>query len=160
MLVELPNLWIILLNVVGIPTVHLLIAWWSTHLKAEYFSPHSPFFKCRRWEQGGKIYEQLFRVRDWKDRLPDGAAWFSGFAKSSLQSRQQDYLREFASETCRGEFSHWLQGLAILSFIAWNPFPASLVIVLYAILSNLPCIISQRHTRCRLARVTQSLKKR
>ena len=60
--------------------------------------------------------------------------------------------QKFLIETCRGEFSHWAQTLLIITFITWNPFPANLIIVTYAILSNLPCIISQRHIRCRLVK--------
>lgn len=150
MLVELPALWIVVLNVLGIPLAHLLLAWWSTRLPRQRFQPDTFLYRPRGWEQGGKFYQKVFRVRSWKDRLPDGASWFSGFAKGSLTSRDPDYLREFQIETCRGEFSHWMQSLVISTFIIWNPFPACLVIIAWALLSNLPCIISQRHTRARL----------
>lgn len=153
MLVELPPLWIALCNVFGIPVAHLLVAWWSTRLPSARFQPHSFLYRKRGWEKDGLTYEQLFHVRKWKDRLPDGAAWLSGFAKSSLQSRDPEYLREFQIETRRGEFSHWIQMLVISAFIIWNPFPANLIILVYALLSNLPCIISQRHTRHRLERL-------
>lgn len=154
MFLELPSLWIALLNIIGIPSVHLLIAWWSTRLPSHLFRVDSFVFRARAWERGGKTYEKLFQVRKWKDRLPDGASWFSGFSKSSLQSRDRGYLQAFRLETCRGEFSHWLQMLVISAFLIWNPFPANLIILAYALLSNLPCIISQRHTRARLTKVT------
>ncbi len=153
MFIELPALAIVLLNVIGIPVSHLLIAWRTTRLASERFQPQSPLFRIRTWEKHGTFYERFFRVRAWKDKLPDGASWFSGFAKGSLQSRDQAYLTDFRIETCRGEFSHWVQMTAILLFVIWNPYPANTVIIVYAILSNLPCLVSQRHTRARLNKV-------
>ena len=123
MFLELPPLWIVLLNVIGIPSVHLLIAWWSTRLPAQRFQTNSFLYQSRAWENDGKTYERLFRVRQWKDRIPDGASWFSGFAKNSLQSRDSEYLKEFQVETCRGEFSHWIQMLVISFFIILEPLP-------------------------------------
>lgn len=107
-------------------------------------------FRTRRWERGGAIYGNMFFMRKWKSLLPDGGAWFGGFAKSRLKSRDVAYLQRFQIETCRGEFAHWLQLGLILCFILWTPWPFSLVIVLYGFLSNLPCIMNLRHTRARL----------
>lgn len=146
MWIELPNLWIALLNGIGIPAAHLLIAWGSTRI---------PFalFRTSRGPLPGdsvRIYERLFLVRRWKDLLPDAAPWFGGMPKARLQSADTTYLDTFAAETRRGEFSHWLQMLVISAFILWTPFPAALVIIGWAILSNLPCILSLRHTRLRI----------
>lgn len=153
MWIELPAIWIVVLNVLGIPVVHMLVAWWSTRLSLKRFRPSAPFYRLRKWEGGGRFYERVLLVRAWKDRLPDAGPWFSGFSKGGLKSRDRAYLEEFNQETCRGEFSHWMQTVVILVFLIWNPYPANLVIFCYAFLSNLPCIISQRHTRCRLEKV-------
>lgn len=152
MFINLPAWGIVLLNVLGIPLAHLSFAWLTTKLPSSFFNPTSRLYRTRTWEKEGEVYQKWFRVRRWKDRLPDGASWLSGFAKGSLQSRDADYLRQFQRETCRGEFSHWVQMLVIASFLIWNPFPANLIIITYAILSNLPCIISQRNSRPRLER--------
>jgi glycosyl-4,4'-diaponeurosporenoate acyltransferase len=152
MFIELTPWAIALLNIIAIPVAHLAIAWWSTRLSSSHFRPSSFLFRSRKWERQGEGYQRLFRVRAWKDSLPDGAAWLSGFAKGSLRSRDPEYLRQFRVETCRGEFSHWLQMIVISVFVVWNPFPANFVIWGYAFLSNAPCIISQRHTRARLSR--------
>lgn len=151
MWIELSPWVIVALNVLGIPLVHIAISWWSLRLPLADFQPNNFFYQIRSGEVA--CYERLFRVRSWKDRLPDAGPWFSGFSKSTLQQRSRSYLTEFSLETCRGEFAHWIQLLLISLFIVWNPFPANLVIVGYAILSNLPCLISQRHTRGRLRRV-------
>ena len=153
MWIELPALWIVVLNCLGIPAAHLLNGWWSTLLPARFFPPESMLYRSRSWERGGEVYIRLFRVRGWKHLLPDAAPWFRGFAKGQLASRDPSYLRTFVVETCRGEFSHWVQIAVIAAFIAWNPWPANLVIIAYSLLANLPCIVNLRHTRARMRRV-------
>ena len=72
--------------------------------------------------------------------------------------RDPAYLREFADENCRGEAAHYAQIPAVLLVLAWNPWPvAAGVIIVYALLSNLPCIVVQRHTRLRLKRLLAHL---
>ena len=153
MWIELPALWIIVINCLGIPAVHLLVAWWSTRLPARHFRPGSMLFRPRGWECGGSLYARLFRVRSWNRLLPDAAPWFGGVAKAKIKSRDPGYFRTFAVETCRGEFSHWLQLLVIAGFIAWNPYPFNLVIIGWSLLSNLPCIVNLRYTRLRMLKI-------
>ncbi len=150
MWIELPNLWIAILNCLGIPAAHLLVSWWASALPSSRFHPDSLLFRHRLWERGGSFYQKVFRVRSWKHRLPDAATWFGGIAKRRLESTGRRYLETFAIETCRGEFAHWLQILVISGFILWTPWPYSPVIIAYALLSNLPCVINLRHTRIRL----------
>lgn len=147
MWIELPNLWIAVLNALGIPLAHLAIAWSSNKLPASWFD-----FPAQS-KSNGNIYKRLFGVRLWKDFLPDGAAWLNGFTKAKLRSSDPDYLYTFLKETRRGELSHWLQWIAISLFILWTPSPYHLIILGYAAISNLPCIINLRYTRIRLARV-------
>ncbi len=93
-------------------------------------------------------------MRSWKRLLPDGAPWLGGFAKAGLQRRDRDYLETFRTESCRGEAAHLAQIPGVLATLAWNPWPvAASVIVVYALLSNLPCMIVQRYTRLRLNRL-------
>lgn len=154
MLVDLEPGWIVTLNVVTIPLIHLLIAWVFTRLPRRWFKPEGWLFRERYWERGGRLYEAVLHVRGWKKWLPDGAPWLRGFAKRNLRKRDEHYLETFRAETCRGESAHLAQIPGILGVLAWNPWPwAALAIVLYALLSNLPCMIVQRHTRHRMGRV-------
>jgi len=161
MWIELPNLWIALFNTLGIPIVHLAIAWWSHRRAVSGFDPGSLFFRPQPWETAGVIYRKVFLVPKWKGALPDAASWVSGFAKAKLKSREPEYLRRFIIETCRGEQSHWVQMVAVSAFIIWTPFPYALIILFYAALSNLPCILNLRFTRARLVSVlgAQGMKK-
>ena len=146
MLFDLSNFTITLLNCLGIPFVHLAIAWACEQLKDKVFIrpiPDAP-------PEPGHFYEKYFLIRRWKHLLPDGAPWFNGFPKKKLQSTEPDYLRKFILETRRGEFSHWVQWLLITGFVVWNPFPANLVIIMYAAITNVPCLVNLRHSRQRL----------
>ena len=155
-MIDLPIWGVIVANCVGIPAVHLLLAWFALRLPQSHFDPESFWYREHRWERGGVTYQQLFRVRNWKRLLPDGAAWLKGMGKANLASTDVTYLRSFLAETCRGEWSHWMQMIAISGFVVWNPWPANLVIVVYAVVSNLPCIVNLRHVRVRMRRVAES----
>ena len=152
MLIELSNPLIAVANIVCIPLVHILVAKLTNSLPLSLFhtkkSPAAPAPHSSGW-----IYEKLFFIRTWKDSLPDGGAWLNGFSKAKLAARSSSYLREFIQETRRGEFSHYLQALLILICLLWTPSPGSVIILLYAVLSNLPCILNQRYTRNRMQRV-------
>tara|TARA_B100000941_G_scaffold286204_1_gene259377 strand:+ start:1068 stop:1571 length:504 start_codon:yes stop_codon:yes gene_type:complete len=160
MLLEFPNAVIVVLNVTVIPICHVLPSWFLTRMTETRFDPESWLFRARRWEMQGRVYERLLVVRRWKDLLPDGAPWLGGFAKRSLVSRDVEYVCRFRLETCRGELAHHLQIPCVLIVLLWNPWPvAALTITGYALISNVPCIVAQRHTRHRLSRLLMGLQK-
>lgn len=148
MFIELPNIWIILGNVILIPTAHLFLSWLSIKLPSQWFLPPS----SRQAPASLSLYEKCFHIKKWKKLLPDAAPLFEGFSKKHLVSTNRPYLLQFAAECRRGQFSHWAQWLVISSFIVWNPWPANLVILLYAAVSNLPCILNLRYTELRIYR--------
>ena len=152
MWLELSHLWVAVLNTAGIPAAHFGLSWLFTRLPGSCFRPGSVPF--RRWPgESTGLYDGIFRVRSWKHHLPDAAAWFGGFAKRKLRSRDEAYLRRFRVETCRGEAAHWAQWIVISTFVIWTPWPWALILPVYAALSNLPCIVLQRHNRLRLDQV-------
>lgn len=161
MWLELSNLWIVILNALGIPAIHLGISWWFTKLDRDRFHPDSWLYRERSWEAGGRIYQTLFQIRRWKHLLPDAAPWFDGFAKGKLGDKNPVYLRAFIAETCRGEAAHYAQIPGILLTLIWNPWPvAAIVMIVYAFASNLPCLLLQRFTRARLRGLLEDLGKK
>lgn len=153
MIFDLPNILIVILNVLGIPITHFAIAWLTTQLPDYYFQIKQPFNSKEFSNPINPIYEKVLFIRLWKDKLPDAGPWLKGFSKGTLQLTSTVYLSKFIEETRRGELSHWLQLLFICSFITWNPWPANVVIILYSLLSNLPCIFNQRFTRQRMLKI-------
>lgn len=150
MLIELPIGWIIVLNVGGWLAIQMGLAWAFTRMPVAWFNPGTGF----TWERGGRFYESVFRIKAWKDWLPDAARWFGGgFAKGSLAGKQHDYLQRFVRETWRGELCHWLAVGCAPVFFLWNPWWGDIIILAYALLANLPCILAQRYNRSRFQRV-------
>jgi glycosyl-4,4'-diaponeurosporenoate acyltransferase len=144
----------VLVNVLGWLVVHLGVAWAVTQLDARRFDPRAWLFRERGRERAGQLYQRLFRIEAWKRLLPDGAALFRrGFRKKRLGNRSPEYLARFRVETCRSELAHWIVvGFAPLFFL-WNSPAVGLLMIAYALLANLPCILTQRYNRCRLNRV-------
>ena len=150
-------IWIVLLNVLGWPLIHFAVSKLAFRRALSSFDPRSALFRERSFEKGGRFYESLFRVKSWKRMLPDGAALLGqGFRKKNLRSRKREYLEEFYLETCRGEWAHWVTLAAAPVFFLWNPLWADLVMLTYALVANLPCILVQRYNRLTLARLIAS----
>jgi glycosyl-4,4'-diaponeurosporenoate acyltransferase len=107
----------------------------------------------RGFERGGALYVRVFRIRRWKHWLPEAGALFrGGYDKSRLPVRRADAYRRYAAETRRAELGHWLALAAGPAFFLWNPWPAGLLLQVYAIVANGPCILSQRYNRLRVQR--------
>jgi glycosyl-4,4'-diaponeurosporenoate acyltransferase len=145
--IELPWVWVAVLNVTLWPVMQLGWAWAFTRMPARWFQAPGP---CT-WEQGGVVYDRWFHVRRWKDRLPDGAAWFEGgVAKKKLSGRGAEALAVLMRETWRGELCHWAVLAMTPMFFLWNPWWANGVMIAYALVANLPCVIAQRYNRARI----------
>jgi glycosyl-4,4'-diaponeurosporenoate acyltransferase len=137
--IELPVVWIVILNVALWPLIQLALAWAFIRMPAEWFKPPVSF-------ESARFYEKYLGVRHWKDRLPDGGVWFGGgFAKSDMNTTDPAYLRRFIAETWRGELCHYCAFLFVPLFFLWNPWWADLIIMAYAIAANAPCIVAQRY---------------
>jgi len=152
--IRLPTLWTILLDIAAWFVIHMGVVLAMVSLPAERFDPRGWAFRPRAWERGGRLYERLFRVRAWKEMLPDGAdllRWRS-FRKRHFEQKTRDYLERFARETCRAESTHFLTMVWAPLFFLWNPVWVGWLMVAYALAENLPLILVQRYNRIRLER--------
>ena len=159
MLLHLPTLPTILLDIAIWMIIHVGVSYLMTHIPLSSFDTKVWLYKQRKWEKDGKIYVRIFRLKKWKKGLPDGAALFKkGFKKKHLRELDDVYLDNFIRETCRAELAHWTMFLLSPVFFIWNPWYVGIVMIIYAILVNLPCIIIQRYNRIRLKRVYSKLR--
>jgi glycosyl-4,4'-diaponeurosporenoate acyltransferase len=142
--------WTILLDFFAWFVIHMGISYSVTQFNPEVFDSKGWLFRERRWEKNGKIYETLFKVKFWKDWLPDAAPWFKGgFSKRKLVSLETDYLKRFIVETCRGETAHWIIFLCSPIFFFWNEAWVGGLMIGVGAGFNLPCLMAQRYNRFR-----------
>ena len=120
---------------------------------ATAFADDSWLYRLRAVERGGRLYERL-GIKRWKDRLPEAGALFTGgFSKRTVRTRDRDVLERFVVETRRAEWTHWTIMLATPVFIVWNWWWVELLMLVYALAANLPCLLVQRYNRARLTRL-------
>jgi glycosyl-4,4'-diaponeurosporenoate acyltransferase len=137
---------LIAVNAFGWLVLQLSIAAVATRIDSQNFSRDLFLYRTHSREIG--FYRKWLQIRRWKGLLPDGAPWVGGsFRKKRLLARDPAYLRQFIIETRRGEAAHWVMLACFPIFFLWNPPWAFIVIALYAIAANLPCIVVQRYNR-------------
>lgn len=154
MLLNLPATPTILLDITAWLIIHVGVSYLITHIPLDSFDSVFWLYKQKQWEKGGKIYMRIFRLKKWRKRLPDGAALFKkGFQKKHLKNLDAIYINDFIKETCRAELAHWIMILFSPMFFIWNIWWVGIVMIIYAMSANLPCIIIQRYNRIRLKRV-------
>jgi len=117
-------------------------------------SPRKGMFRPRPWENEGAVYQRVFRIKAWKPLLPDGAAVSrKGYRKRHMSDFSEPNLERFLEESCRAELAHWLAIPPFILFGAFMPLQALPFMLLYALLTNLPCIAAQRYNRPRIERI-------
>lgn len=149
----LPKLTAILLCFILWPILQVSAAIICTKLPDRFFKYSAFFYRSHHWEKDGKIYQTWFKVHRWKKHLPDGGALVKGgFKKKKLESLTKSSLNEFLLESCRAEMIHWLAILPFWIFGFFAPPVVILYMLLFAMVMNMPCIITQRYNRPRIIR--------
>jgi glycosyl-4,4'-diaponeurosporenoate acyltransferase len=156
-IIFLSTFWTVIIDIIAWFIIHMGVVLLMIRIPVEIFNPTGLFYRPRAWEMGGDLYQRIFRIKKWKERAPDGAALFKkrGFPKRRLKGQDEPYLRFFLLETCRAELTHWVIIVFAFPFFLWNRFYVGLIMILYALLENLPLIMVQRYNRLRLLRVIQ-----
>ncbi|MDP9071245.1 MAG: glycosyl-4,4'-diaponeurosporenoate acyltransferase [Actinomycetota bacterium] len=139
------------------------VAWAAVQVGAGYVVHRLPdhllqrdrwLFRERAVERGGGLYTETLRIRRWKHLLPEaGDVFAGGFDKSRLRRASGDHLERHLTETRRAELGHWLAVLATPLFVARNRRGLAVLMPVYALAVNGPCIAAQRYNRLRLSRV-------
>ena len=139
--------------------VPLLLAWVCLLLPDSLYDPKRLLWRTYAWERDGLFYERVFHIKHWKHLLPDGGGvWKShAYHKRTLSDYSEANLRRFLIESARGELTHWLGILPFWVFGLFTPPGVIWIMLVYALLINLPCIIAQRYNRPRILRLMQRL---
>ena len=154
MIFHLPSLWTIAIDFIVWLVIHVGVSMSVARIRPESFNPESWLYRERSWERDGRIYQAFLRVKTWKKLLPDGAAVSkSGFRKRHLGNPDTVYIRRFILETCRAELTHWVIFVFSVVFFIWNDWWIGMIMIAYALIVNIPCVVTQRYNRIRLRRV-------
>ena len=141
----------IIIIVIMVPLIQIMGALIATKTPQRILSVDRWLFKGRKWEQNGVVYKKIFKVHKWKKYLPDGAKYFKGdFEKKQMKSFDPEYIEKFLSESCRAELVHWLGMIPFIIFPFLFSLKIGLILIVYSLIVNLPCIITQRYNRPRL----------
>lgn len=142
---------IIAINSAGWATLQLALARAFVSVDPERFRDLRLY---RTSEREVQVYRAL-GIRRWKRWLPDGGVWVGSQLRKSLPPyHDADSLHTFEIETRRAELAHWGMILTLPLFLAFNPQRAWPVLMIYAGLSNFPCILAQRYNRYTIRRMT------
>ncbi|MEN6634678.1 MAG: hypothetical protein ABFC56_02375 [Clostridiaceae bacterium] len=133
-------------------TVPMLLAYLCLQIPDRFFEPTRFLWRAHRFERNGRLYERVFQIRRWKHRLPDGGGVWkkNSYKKRTLADYSEANLHKFLIETSRGELIHWLGILPFWVFGLFAPPVVIWIMLLYALIVNLPCILAQRYNRPRV----------
>ena len=153
--------WLLIVNIVAWLVIHFAISALCFNIPLRYFLKDMAFLRIAEWEGNGKMWNRLLFVKKWKRYLIDGSSIAKkSYNKSHLHGRSREDLMVFAAETKRAELTHWLLMMPAPLFFLWNPSWAGWIIITYALIANVPFIITQRYNRARIAAILGCLSSR
>ena len=157
-IIVLPTLLTIVIDILVWGILQLSIARLSLEFKDKFLS-NNRIFKVLKFEKDGEFYNQYFRIKLWKDKLPDGSKILkNSFSKQSFNAKDLDYLNKFLIEINRAEISHWLQILPAPLFFLFNVEWVGYFMIGYALIANIPFILAQRYNRARVIKIIENVK--
>ncbi len=154
MLIHLPLIWLIIINALAWYCIHMGVSSFFRKVPDKYYAKKKKWYRPFSWEDEGRIWQEVFRVKEWKDLVPEASSFVeAAYSKKSLKNTKPETIKKFIIETKRGEDVHWASMLPAPLFFLFNPPWAGGLIIVYALLSNVPFIIIQRYNRPRLERL-------
>lgn len=143
--------WLLFINIAAWLIFHFTISALCFKVPLHFFLKDLPFLRIAKWEGNGKLWNRLFSVKKWKNHLIEGSSIVKkSYNKSHLHGTNRENLIIFAAETKRAEITHWLLIVPAPLFFLWNPDWSGWINIGYALIANLPFIITQRYNRGRI----------
>lgn len=158
-LIELPIVLTIILDSILWLVIHLTGAKIATLIPNAFFEKPIPNeIKPKKFQMF--VLEHIFFVKRFKKFLPDGGAFFKGgFEKKHLKETNITYYKDFLRETRRAEWTHYLQMIPAPIFFLFNPIWVGYFMIGYAVLANMPCILTQKYNQIRFTNLIVRLEK-
>jgi glycosyl-4,4'-diaponeurosporenoate acyltransferase len=137
-----------------------LIGFVSAHLPKRVIQPERKIYRVRPWEKNGAIYQQWFKIKNWKWIAWDaGKVFQKDFSKDHVDTKDPKNLERWIIETCRAEWCHWVTFFLILPLFTFNPPGLMYFWFLYDTILNIVPIIIQRYNRPRLIHLLDCVKR-
>jgi glycosyl-4,4'-diaponeurosporenoate acyltransferase len=134
----------------------LIITYLSNRVTKSIYYYKAWLYKERAWERHGKFYDEKFRVKKWKKKVPElGDFVKSVFPKKYIKEYSEEYISMYLLESCKAELTHWVIILSTIFFMLWNELLVSVGVFLIAFILNIPFIIIQRYNRPRIIQIME-----
>jgi glycosyl-4,4'-diaponeurosporenoate acyltransferase len=127
------------------------------HLSDETLESFRRRMRPIRWEANGEIYQQLFRIRAWKDFVPETG---TQFRKNHMAGRDEGYLHRFILESVRAELCHAFALFLAVPLILNAETPVAEWAFFYCLFANVPFCMIQRYNRPRFERLLSEKSRR
>jgi glycosyl-4,4'-diaponeurosporenoate acyltransferase len=151
----------LILDLLAWACFHLGLGFYSSRIPVEKIDPEKRFFQTLPWENGGRIYQQLFHIRSWKRFLPQGSKLYKDtFSLQKLESIDLVYLERWLRESIRAEICHWMMVIPGFLFFLWNSKTVGWFMVIYAAFNNFFPIVTQRFNRPRIRQLIEQAKRK
>jgi glycosyl-4,4'-diaponeurosporenoate acyltransferase len=158
-LVDFPRFWLILVDSLVWAVLQPAIGWLAFKFPDSWIDFRRPWYQSWPWEEEGHVYQRVFAIRSWKDRIPSGGRLYKeGFSMDRIKGWDENTIQRWITESCRAELCHWMAILPSAVFFLWNPWHIGIFMVVYALAFNAIPIIIQRYNRPRLLRVLERIR--
>lgn len=136
-----------------------VISYVSAKMPKRLFYYNRWVFREMKWESDGQIYQRLFKVKIWKKFVPELSDFIKCiFPKKYIKVYNTAYLSNYLIESCRAEFTHWNIIMSSFLFSLWNDTFYTIIMIMVAVVLNLPYIIIQRYNRPRITKALCQMK--
>ncbi|HKK96501.1 MAG TPA: hypothetical protein VJ916_09350 [Anaerovoracaceae bacterium] len=133
------------------PTFQFIASRIANKLPISFYNDNNVLFKTKKWEKGGSFYQTYFRIKSWKEYMPDSSFFNKNkYAKKRITDFSDENLYRFLIESRKAELVHILSVLPFWVWIIISRVEVMLLMLLYALIANIPCIIIQRYNRPRI----------
>lgn len=142
---------VIAINLIIFTFFSIIITYLSTRLPDKLCFYKKWLYKERKWERGGRFYQDIFKVKKWKNCMPELGDFIKAiYPKKYIKNHDRETLLIYLTESCKAELTHFAIIASTFTFHLWSDFTTATIIFIIAFFLNMPYIIIQRYNRPRI----------